>query len=199
MRFFDADNVEVDSPLTTNGVCGGGVMPPMQNLDFSRAVRRIEVTASGLGDVWIDTFIVNANAAATCTENMDVTCPDAAPACGATFSGGNSCLVEGLGNCYSTGLFSYKVTQATPVTIDFSADVNEIETFFAAEVGTVSGTMRFFDADGFEVDSPLTTNGCGGVVMPPSQSVTFSRPVRRIDVTATGIGDVWIDTFTVNP
>ena len=93
------------------------VMPPMQSVDFRRAVRRIEVTASGLGDVWIDTFIVHANAAATCTENMDVTCPDAAPACGATFSGGNSCLVEGLGNCYSTGVFSYKVTQAAPLSL----------------------------------------------------------------------------------
>ena len=60
--------------------------------------------------------------------------------------------------------------------------------------------MRFFDAEGFEVDTALATNGvCGGAVMPPEQALAFSRPVRRIEVTAVGPGDVWLDTLVVNP
>jgi len=72
--------------------------------------------------------------------------------------------------------------------------------FFANEVAGVSGTMRFFDIDGFEVDFPITTNGvCSGAVMPPTQMLVFSRPIRKIEVVASGVGDVWIDTLTVNP
>jgi hypothetical protein len=201
MRFFDVDNLEVDSALATNGVCGGAVMPPKQNLSFSRAVRRMEVSVNGPGDVWVDTLTVNPNVLATCTETMDAACPNGIPSCsGVSFTGGLGCFFEFLGNCYSTGTKSYKVVAAAPLEIDFAADVNTLEVFFANEVAGVSGTMRFFDIDGFEVDSPITTNGvCGGAVMPPTQMLAFSRPVRKIEVVATGIGDVWIDTLTVNP
>ena len=201
MRFFDVDNLEVDTALATNGVCGGAVMPPKQNLSFSRAVRRMEVSANGPGDVWVDTLTVNPSVLATCTETMDAACPNGIPSCsGVSFSGGLGCFFEALGNCYSTGIRSYKVVAAAPLDIDFAADVNTLEVFFANEVAGVSGTMRFFDIDGFEVDSPITTNGvCGGAVMPPTQMLAFSRPVRKIEVVATGVGDVWIDTLTVNP
>jgi len=201
MRFFDADNLEVGPPLASNGPCQAATMPARRNISFYRAVRRVEVTATGVSDVWIDSFTVNANAAATCTETMDATCPNNSPACtDVAFSGGLGCLVEGLGNCYSTGVFAYKVVDGSPVEIDFAADVNSIELFFAAEVATVSGSMRFLDRDGLEVDSPLSTNGvCGGVIMPPTQALSFSRPVRKIEVSASGVGDVWIDTLTVNP
>ena len=46
-----------------------------------------------------------------CTITFDDTCPDVTPECGATFVGGDSCVVEGVGNCYSSGIYSYKVGQ----------------------------------------------------------------------------------------
>lgn len=57
MRFFDGIGVEVDSPLLTNGNCGLA-MPPKQVVVLSRAVRSIEVTATG-GRVYVDTFRTN--------------------------------------------------------------------------------------------------------------------------------------------
>jgi hypothetical protein len=191
-------------PVTSLGPCGsGGSMPTGLELDFSRPVRRIEVTASGTGAVWIDSFNINPRAPlATCTETMDSTCPDTAPECaGVSFSGGLGCQVEGLGNCYESGVFSYKVTPAAPATISFSGGVDSLEVFFAHEVVTVTGIMSFFDAGGLPVDTPITSLGpCGpGGSMPANQVLNFSRPVYRIDVIAVGSGDVWIDSLTVNP
>ena len=57
--------------------------------------------------------------------------------------------------------------------------------------------MRFFDADNLEVDSPITTNGDCLLLMPPCQNVVFSRPVRKIKVTAAG-GTIWIDDLVLN-
>ncbi len=130
-------------------------------------------------------------------------CPDAAAVCGASFSGGSSCLFEGLFFCYSSGLFSYKITPATPLTITLDDDLNRLELFFAHQGAGASGEMRFFDSvlGGNEVGLPLATNGDCLVVMHPLQAVTFSTPVRRIEVTATGgaLEAVWIDDFHVNP
>jgi hypothetical protein len=203
MRFFDIDNLEVGNGISTSPeICSGAIMPPRQNFSLGRPVRRVEVAAAGIGDVWIDTFTINPNAfLPTCTETMDATCPNVSPSCtGVSFTGGVGCFVEFIANCYSSGMQSFKVTQPTPLTIDFSSGVNSLDVFFSHEVAGTTGTMRFFDDNGVEVDSPIASNGpCSGVVMPPTQSLTFSRPVRSIDVTVAGTGDVWIDTFTLNP
>ena len=131
-------------------------------------------------------------------------CPDAATVCGASFSGGSSCLFEGLLFCYSSGLFSYKITPTTsPLTITLDDDLNRLELFFTHQGAGASGEMRFFDSvlGGNEVGLPLATNGDCLVVMHPLQSVEFTTPVRRIEVTATGalLTAVWIDDFHVNP
>ena len=57
MRFFDTDNLEVDSPIFSNGDCLV-LMPPLQNVVFSRPVRRIKVTTVG-GTVSIDDLTLN--------------------------------------------------------------------------------------------------------------------------------------------
>ncbi len=134
-----------------------------------------------------------------CTIDFEAECPDAAPICGASFSGGNSCVFKGLESCYSSGLFSYKITSASPLTITLSADLITLDVFFVAQ-GAVSGEMRFFDAEvgGNEVLPPLSTNGDCLLGMPDMQLVGFATPVRRIEVTATG-GTIWIDDFRTNP
>ena len=135
-----------------------------------------------------------------CTIDFEVTCPNAVELCGATFNGGFGCVFAGLANCYSSGLQSYGVTAATPLTIMLSGDLTSLQVFFANQ-GVALGTMRFFDAvvGGNEVAPPMPTNGdCLAIMMPPLQLVSFSNCVRRIEVTATG-GTVWIDDFRVNP
>ena len=134
-----------------------------------------------------------------CTIDFEAGCPDGAPICGASFSGGNSCAFEGLEFCYSSGFFSYKITPGFPLTITLSADLIALDVFFVAE-GAVSGEMRFFDAEvgGNEVLPPLSTNGDCLLGMPDMQLVGFATPVRRIEVTATG-GTIWIDDFRTNP
>ncbi len=134
-----------------------------------------------------------------CNIEFDDSCPDASPECGATFSGGESCVVEGLGDCYSSGNFGFKVTPAAPLTITLAGDLVGLRVFFAHQ-GAASGTMRVFDAQvgGNEVGSPLHTNGDCLLFMPSLQSLPFCSAVRRIEVTAVG-GTVWIDDFHVNP
>jgi hypothetical protein len=60
MRFFAADSTEVDTPITTNGDCGGTIMPPTQQRNFSAPVWRIEVSVTGAGSSWIDSMQLNA-------------------------------------------------------------------------------------------------------------------------------------------
>jgi len=179
-----SDATPVSAPfyylVRSDGSCGGG------NLGTdSDETRRVATSCPA------------ATALPTCTETMDSSCPDGTQVCGATFTGGGGCFVAGLGNCYDTGLRSYEVTSATPLEITFNADVNALDAFFSHDTAT-AGTMKFFDADNLEVDSPLMTNGdCTPGPMPPRQTIFFSRPIRKIKVSSTG-GRVWIDTFTVN-
>ena len=58
MLFFDAQGLQVDSPLMTNGDCSA-TMPPTQGVVFSRPVRSIMVEALGASPVYVDTFHVN--------------------------------------------------------------------------------------------------------------------------------------------
>ncbi len=139
----------------------------------------------------------------TCTIDFDGACPNAGAVCGASFGGGGGCLVEGLANCYSTGLFSYKVQAASPLTITLDDDLTSLRLFFVHQGAGASGTMRFFDAavGGNEVNAPgLVTNGDCLLSMPDPQEITFDAPVRRIEVTAANgaLEAAWIDTFEVN-
>ena len=137
-----------------------------------------------------------------CTIDFEIMCPAVGvPVCGAQFSGGNGCFFELLQFCYSSGVFSYKILPGVPLTVTLSGDLNTLEVFFVHQTGS-SGTMRFFDAivGGNEILPPLVTNGDCLLLMPTKQFVSFSTPVRRIEVTATGgpLNSVWIDDFRVN-
>lgn len=140
-----------------------------------------------------------------CIIDFEVGCPNDAAQCGATFSGGGGCIFEGLAFCYSTGLFSYKITQpSSPLTITLDDDLMSLRVFFVHQGVGASGTMRFFDAlvGGNEVNAPgLVTNGDCLPAMQATQEIIFDTPVRRIEVTAAGgpLEAVWIDTFHVNP
>ena len=57
MHFFNADNVEIGTPLDTNGACDV-FMPKMQLQVFDEPVRFIEVSATGV-QVYIDDFSIN--------------------------------------------------------------------------------------------------------------------------------------------
>ena len=59
MRFFTADSMEVGTPITTNGDCGGAIMPPTQQQDFVTPVWRIEVSVTGARSGWIDSMQLN--------------------------------------------------------------------------------------------------------------------------------------------
>jgi glucose/arabinose dehydrogenase len=134
-----------------------------------------------------------------CNIDMESLCPDDnAPLCGAAFDGGESCQVIGVGACYSSGAFSYRVRSGEPLTITLDGDLNSLDVFFSGHQAS-TGTMTFFDADDQEVDSPLASLGDCAVSMPDMLFVEFSRPVRRIEVECTGSGSVWIDDFHVNP
>ncbi len=149
-------------------------------------------------------FVASANTQAEvlpdCTIDFETTCPDMAPECGASFSGGGTCAFIGQGNCYSSGLRSYSVTPAAPLTITLSGELTGLDVFFADQLGTGQGDMRFFDAEvgGNEVGSTLISNGpCQAMVMPALQAASLVAPVRRVEVTATA-GTLWIDDFHIN-
>ncbi len=136
--------------------------------------------------------------AQTCTINFDGVCPNSSSLCGATFSGGLGCVVAGLPFCYDTGSRAYRANGGNPVTAAVPNGISAIVVFFA-HTGSASGTMRFFDAvsGGNMVGTPITTNGNCGAAMPPRQSRTFSSAVRRIEVSVSGSGDVWIDSMSL--
>ncbi len=129
-----------------------------------------------------------------CTITMDGVCPNAAEQCGALFVGGGGCQSAMLIFCYSTGLRSYRVDPATPLTITLSSDLAELTVFFASLGAIASGEMHFFNAADEEVGVPIETNGDCLLFMPNPQSRVFEEGVRTIEVTAEG-GTVFIDTF----
>ena len=138
---------------------------------------------------------------ANCTINFETpasTCPNNTPQCGASFAGGGGCRVIFVPFCYSSGSFSYEVTPASPLTITLGGDLNKLSVFLSGQDGG-GGSMTFFDVDGVEVDTPIMAMGDCAVAMPDSQTVTFSRAVRRIEVVATTLIAIWIDDFHVNP
>ncbi len=57
MHFFNADNVEIGTPMITNGECEV-FMPKIQSRVFDEPVHFIEVSATG-GQVYIDDFSIN--------------------------------------------------------------------------------------------------------------------------------------------
>lgn len=135
-----------------------------------------------------------------CTINFDDNCPDTVAECGATFAGGDGCEIFGLDNCYSSDPASYQVSEGGQLTILLSDDLVSLSVFFTHQSSGGSGSMRFVDAEGQEVDAPLASEGpCNSELMPPTQLVFFTRPVRTIEVANIGSGNVWIDTFEVNP
>lgn len=129
-----------------------------------------------------------------CIITFDFACPNVGEICGATFNGGGGCVTAFEPGCYSTGSFSYSVSDASPLTIELSDDLIELNVFFV-NVGAASGEMRFFNGCGEEVGTPMETNGDCTFIMPDPQAQVFEEGVRTIEVTATG-GIVYIDTFT---
>jgi hypothetical protein len=86
------------------------------------------------------------------------------------------------------------------LTITLSDDLNSVSVFFAHQVADGAGSMTFFDAAGQHVDDPLVSDGpCASGPMPPTHVLFFSRSVRTIEVANAGVGNLWIDTFEVNP
>ena len=57
MHFFNADKIEIGTPMDTNGECDE-FMPKIQSRVFDEPVRFIEVSATG-GQVYIDDFSIN--------------------------------------------------------------------------------------------------------------------------------------------
>ncbi len=131
-----------------------------------------------------------------CTIDFDGgSCPDTGTICGADFSGGSSCVVAGLGNCYDTGNAAYQVDSGETVTIVLSQPLESLDVFFANSTGG-SGTMEFFASGALIGASTLSTNGdCQSGPMPSRQQAgPFAQPVDSIVVTSAG-GTSWIDTF----
>jgi hypothetical protein len=206
VRSSDPSNFSSASCIATNSsaTLASDAATPLNPFDVFYYLVRAEGSCGG-GNLGADSSEARRSAVScpilppltSCTEAMDASCPDSSPSCGGTFTGGGSCFVAGLGACYDTGLRGYAVTNLSPVEINFSADVTTMTVFFAHDTAT-SGSMRFFDVDNLEVDSPLLTNGdCSPGPMPPRQTVSFSRPVRKVKVTATA-GRAWIDTLIIN-
>ncbi len=140
-------------------------------------------------------FFAGLAVAQDCTIEFDAACPDAKTICSADFSGGSSCVVAGLGNCYDTGNRAYRVASNETVDIVLSQPLSSLDVFFANSTGG-SETMKFYSSGTLLVDSTLSTNGdCQAGSMPSRQQVgPFEQPVDSIVVTSTG-GDSWIDTF----
>ncbi len=153
----------------------------------------LAVVVAGFCTAWPGQARADCEVLPACTITFDLGCPNVGELCGAFFDGGGGCVTAFEPMCYSTGLLSYRVDPANPLTIEFSDDLIELNVFFA-NVGAASGEMRFFNGCGEEVGTPLETNGNCLLVMPDPQSQVFGDGVRTIEVTATG-GVVYIDTF----
>lgn len=145
--------------------------------------------------------------AQTCTIDFE-TCPAEAQGvevCGATFSGGSCVAINPNGpmpNCAVMGMRVWS-SSTTRTVITIPTGTLDIEVFFAhTGDSTLTRVMTFWDAvsGGNEVGTPMITNGaCDGDSILPLQSRTFSRPVHRIEIEASGDGSVtgWIDAMTL--
>lgn len=158
-------------------------------------ILRTATLAAVLSAGWLAELRAECEEFLPCTITFDDACPNVGEICGATFIGGGGCITVMEKFCYSTGLFSYIVDDANPLTIELSDGLTELNVFFV-NFDSASGEMHFFNECGEEVGNPLFTNGNCLLNMPPPQSRVFEDGVRSIEVTATG-GIVFIDTFTV--
>ena len=131
----------------------------------------------------------------TCTIDFDTDCPDTTAVCQSSFGGDGSCQTVSTGTCSVSGTEAFLVSDGS-TDIDFGGPVNEIELYFVHGSAGASGTMTFFDKNGDGVDV-TSTNGDCSATQPALQTITFSTPVRSAGIAA--VGDVWIDSLTVNP
>lgn len=135
----------------------------------------------------------------SCTIDFDSSCPDTQVVCSTKAKGGNGCVIEGLGNCYSSGSFAYEVGANQTAIFKVKKPVKSLNVFFATEGEGQAAKMRFFDINGLQVPEQLLSNGdCSGSVMPDTQFISFSTPVRTIRIHA-GDVPVFIDTLEFNP
>ena len=137
--------------------------------------------------------------AQTCTINFEGgNCPNSGAVCNATFSGGLGCQTVGVGNCYQSGVASYRIASGAPLTITFSTAVGAIEAFFAHQ-GGATASMTFWDsvAGGSQVGSSLSDAGDCNLSKPAMVNRTFTTPIRRIEVALNGTGNAWIDDLTI--
>jgi hypothetical protein len=106
----------------------------------------------------------------------------------------------GAGNCYLSGVASYRIATGAPLTITFSTAVGAIEAFFAHQ-GGATASMTFWDsvAGGSQVGSSLSDAGDCNLSKPATVNRSFITPIRRIEVTMNGTGNAWIDDLTVTP
>ena len=79
--------------------------------------------------VFTVTLLGRTAAAQDCSIKFDSTCPDATPECGATFSGGSSCIIAGLALCYDTGALAYQVGPGQKVDIALSQPIESLTSF----------------------------------------------------------------------
>jgi hypothetical protein len=193
------------TPVTTTTIpvtCGNGMLDPGEQCDAAALAGETCVSRGFSGGTLACaascTFDVSGCTAppSTCTVDMDASCPDAGPVCGATFAGGSGCLFEGKAGCYDSGVKSYKVAAGQTLTISLAPGIVGLEVFFVAE-GEATGTMTFRDGTGTPVGAGLTTNSNCLASMPPRQQTAFPVPVETIEVTASG-GVVWVDSFAVS-
>ena len=142
-----------------------------------------------------------------CVIDFDGTCPTSGPECGASFNGGDGCILAGIANCYDTGTRAYRVNEnSSPLIITLDAPTVEVTVFYAytpSIQGPIpTSSMRFYDATagGNEVGTGLTPNGNCSQAKPGRQTINFgAETIRRIEVDVVGLGDVWVDTLTLTP
>lgn len=142
-----------------------------------------------------------------CTIDFESGCPDVTSVCGAKFVGGqgcetaadpqqSTCVAEGLGYHLRSTVIENQVI-ADEVRVEFAGEVVALEVFFSTN-GSV-GTMRFFDADGMQVDDEISAAHCRSEA-PGAMMLNFSSAIRSMQIIADGaFASVWIDDMTVNP
>ena len=132
----------------------------------------------------------------SCLIDFDSVCPDGiTPVCGALFQGAGMCVAD-FPNCMDSLPQSYELDS---VTIELAGDVMTLSVAFwgdNVDGEFTEGSMEFYDASWNWVDS-LQSDSCF-FGQPPVHSLTFSQPVRYIDVSA-NMSPVWMDSLWINP